>query len=121
MAALAQRVQDDDFFLASALALYARTEQLGDQSLAEVLGCDVEALNLLRICRRPRTDDVGFRQDLQRISNHFDVQIGILAEAIRRAEALSALRQGTSNQRGLMMAARDRIDEEPTETRREPS
>ena len=50
---LAQRVEDDAFFLASLLSLYAQCEDLNDAMLAEHLGGAVRDLPLLRLCRAP--------------------------------------------------------------------
>ena len=58
---LARRVADDRFFLASALADYARSERLDDAGLAGALGCAVDALTTLRLCRRPAGDAATFR------------------------------------------------------------
>ncbi len=107
---LARRVQSDPFFLASALADYARSEGLDEQGLAVVLGCPVETLGPLRLCRRPRPEPALFRQDIDRIASRFDVKIDVLAEAVRRSDALSSMRRGAKNERGLLMAARDRQD-----------
>jgi hypothetical protein len=96
----ARRVADDPFFLASALTEYAHSEDLDDVGLAEALGCPVEALAPLRLCRRPRPDPAGMREDTARIGGRFGIDPVILADVVRRADALSILRQDTAGARG---------------------
>jgi hypothetical protein len=46
--------------------------------------------------------------DVARIASRFDVEATVLAEAVRRADALSQLQHKASSARGFLMAARDR-------------
>jgi hypothetical protein len=108
--ALARRVQRDPAFLAAPLADYARSERLDERGLAAALGCPVEQLSPLRLCFRPRPD--RFRGDVEQIAARFGVRPDVLAEAVRRSDALAALRERAAGQPGTLMAARDR---EPTE------
>lgn len=105
--ALARRVQDDPDFLASALADYARSEGLDDAELAARLGCDVRQLSMLRLCRRPRPEPDRLQRDVARIAAAFTLDETALLEAVRRADALSALRTSNADA-GLLMVARDR-------------
>jgi hypothetical protein len=109
--ALARRVQRDPAYLAAALADYARGERLNERGLAAALGCPVEQLTPLRLCFRPRSD--RFRADVEQIAARFGVRPDVLAEAVRRSDALAALRQGAPSQQGTLMAARDREPEPP--------
>ncbi len=111
IAALARRVQDDPFFLASALKDYAHGEGLDDPQLAALLGCTPETLDLLRLCRRPRPEPPWFRQDVDRIAGRFGVRADKLAQIVRYANALAALRRQPAAERGTLMAARDRDDD----------
>lgn len=111
--ALARRLAGGSFFLASALATYAQSEDLDDRGLAETLGCAVEALGPLRLCRRPRSPANLFREDVRKIAARFGVRPEILAEAVRRSDVLARLREATmEGEAGVLMAARDRRDEE---------
>ncbi len=119
---LARRAAADTYFLASALEDYVRSERLDDDGLARLLGCQVEVLDGLRLCRRPRSEPALFRLDIDRIASHFGVDVGMLAQVVRRSDAITSLRQGAGEQRRLLMAARDRVDEhsgseEPDEDR----
>ncbi len=112
IAALARRVRDDPFFLASALADYAHSEDLDERGLATVLDCSQETLDLLRLCRRPRATAPSFRTDVDRIAARFGVRADTLTEIVRRADVLAAMRRDDASGQGLLLAARDR--EEPS-------
>ena len=108
IAALARRVEGDDFFLASALADYAHAEDLDDRGLAQRLGCPTKTLVSLRLCLRPDPEPVVFRREVVRIASRFEVDAGVLAEAIRLSYATRAMRGKIGTERGgLLMAARD--------------
>lgn len=107
--ALARRIEGDDFFLASALADYARSEHLDEQGLAGALDCSEEDLVSLRLCRRPRSQPESFRREVGRIASRFGARTDVLAEVIRRSDALRAMRaRSTEETSGTLMAARDR-------------
>jgi hypothetical protein len=103
----ALRVQESPDFLSFSLADYARSEKLDDDALAQRLGCDIAQLSRLRLCRKPRVNTELFLQDLSRIASVFDLDLDTLAEAIRRSDALDALRDAEDNT-AFLMAARDR-------------
>jgi hypothetical protein len=115
IAMFARRVEDDPFFLASALREYAQSENLDESGLATVLGCSVELLTLVAICRRPHPEPGRFQRDIDLIAARFDVRAGALAEIVRRAEVIAAMRRGIPTERGLLIAARERDDEDPPE------
>lgn len=114
VAALARRIEDEDFFLASALADYARTEHLDEQGLAGALDCSEEDLVSLRLCRRPRPQPESFRREVNRIASRFGARAGVLAEVVRRSDALRTMRaRSTEETSGTLMAARDRPQGNP--------
>ena len=104
----ARRVAGDEFFLASALAEYADSEGMDDAALAAALGCPASSLARLRLCRRPRPDPAGMREDVTRIGEHFGIDPLRLAEMVRRADALVAMRRDVAGGAGALIAARDR-------------
>ena len=108
LAALAMRVRDEVFFLASALSEYARSENLEEPGLMMLLNCSSDTLTRLRLCRRPRPDAPHFMADVDRIASRFDIQAEILAEIVRRADALVVLRRASDSNNGVLKAARDR-------------
>jgi len=112
IAALARRVEGDDLFLASALADYAHAEDLDERGLAQRLGCSTKTLVSLRLCLKPDPKPVVFRREVDRIASRFEVDAGVLAEAIRLSDATRAMRDKTGvEDGGLLMAARDRHED----------
>lgn len=108
LASFARRVSDDRFFLASALRDFARSEGLDEAGLAAFLDCRVEALPAIRLCRRPVP--ASFREDIGHIAERFSLDDAALAEAVRRADVLAALRNAAAE--SALAAARDREDGE---------
>jgi hypothetical protein len=107
--ALARRIEGDDFFLASALADYVRTEHLDEQSLAGALDCSEEDLVSLRLCRRPRPQPEFFGREVNQIASRFGARTDVLSEAIRRSDVLRTMRaRSTQETSGTLVAARDR-------------
>ena len=109
LAALAAKAAGDPFFLGFALAEYARAEGLTDDRLAAHLGCPVENLTMLRLCRAPRPDPDGFRADIERAAGRFGADPGRLAAVVRQAEAAVRLRAAgpVTAEAGFFLAARD--------------
>lgn len=107
---LARRVENEPFFLASTLALFARSEALDDDALCRFLRCPKESFAMLRLCRTPDADPSDFQRDVKRIAERFDTDLDALTEAIRRGQALQRLRQTTEG--GTLLAARD-AEKEP--------
>ena len=106
--ALIRRVEADSGFLAAALRDYTASEGLTDQDLAERLGCPVDALDAIRLCRRPRPEAADFRQDVARIAERFGIRAAELARIVRQVDALAALRRDAPSDAGELRAARDR-------------
>lgn len=102
----AKRLEDDQFFLACPLRLYAQTEGLDDNQLAASLGCEPDVLLCLRLCRAPAAD-ATFQRDIETIVNRFGVRREALIEAVRRGQVISQMRGDTPSQQGFLMAARD--------------
>lgn len=114
---MATRVADDPFFLACPLAEFARSEQLDDAALAARLGCRVEDLPRLRLCRSPRPGLEEFRADVTAVAQAFGIEPGILAGAVRHGEGLVRLREAARppGEPGHLLAARDGEAEPPVE------
>ncbi len=107
---LAQRVADAPDFLAFALAEYARGERLDDAGLAGRLGCSVEMLTHLRLCRMPREQAPLFWQDVEQIAQRFGLEPEPLAEIARRGQILLHLRNpepDRTQDAPFLLAARD--------------
>lgn len=106
---MAERSRHEPFFFGCLLEQYAVAEGLDDAALAAKLGCEVADLRRLRLCRAPRDDQAGSREDVRRVAEALELDEGKLTHVVRRAKVAAMFR----GQGGSLMAARDR-DEEPT-------
>jgi hypothetical protein len=112
--AFARRLRNDPTFLAAAMEDYARSEGLDGAGLATRLRIPAATLGPLGLCRRPTGE--RFAHDLHTIADRFGVDETLLAEVVRRSDALRTLRSGqTAAQGGMVAAARDRDLHEPPE------
>ena len=111
---LARRLEEDPFFLACPLKLYAESEGLNEDSLAARMRCSKETFVLVCLCRAPTGDDESFQGDIERIAAKFSVDADLLAEAIRRGQAIFEMRRST-NAAATLMAARDGDKKRATE------
>jgi hypothetical protein len=64
---LARRAAAEPFFLAHRLASHQRARDLTDADLAADLGCAVEDLTMVRLCRAPRDGAEGM-EDVRRVA-----------------------------------------------------
>src|SRR5581483_4133672 len=102
---LARRLEDDPFFLACPLRLYANSERLNETGLAAALKCSRETLTAVLLCRAPSGEGGLFFKGIERIATRFYLDADALAEAVRRGQALFQMSR-TPNQHTLL-AARD--------------
>lgn len=110
LARLAEKASADDFFLGRRLAAFAAREQLSEEALAARLGCAVEALAQVRLCRAPRVDtSAAFRADVAAIAGKFGLNFPALAEAAKAVPAEPA-RAAAAENAAAVLAARDRGD-----------
>jgi len=109
VARLAGRAGVDPFFLAFALAEYAAAERLDEAGLAAALGTAPAVLPHVRLCRMPRADADGFREDVGRIAARFGLDRDALAAAARHGQVVAAMRAAADPAAaGFLLAARDR-------------
>ena len=115
---LARRVQSDSFFLAAPLARYAGSEQLDDAALAARLGCDLDTLTHLRLCRNPEPMAPHFWKDVACIATRYRLDPDRLAEIVRFGQSLLQLQPPAEApaqpSAGYLMAAREEMASEPT-------
>ncbi len=107
---LSQRLENDPFFLASVLHSYVISQGIDATSLAQQLGCDVQALGIIGICRRPNLEN--FRSDVFQIAQRFNLNVEALAEIVRHVDSLKILRFAQPES-ALLMAARDATEQLP--------
>jgi hypothetical protein len=114
---LARLARERHTLLAGLLAIYQDEERWNEAQLAAFLQGDINALLLLALCRRPRTDTVNFRPDVERIAAYTDVNATQLAKLIRAAAAYEERRCVDGSRRQTLLAARDRDEtDEPDES-----
>lgn len=101
---LASQVRDDPFFLAGLLAEFSASERLDDAGLALYLGCRVEDLSCLKLCRAPAETPADFRADIAAIATHFGLDPSRLTAAVRQGRVIRAQRQAGD----MLLAARER-------------
>jgi hypothetical protein len=110
MARAAKTAEMRPFFVASALATYRTLKQIDDATLAAELGCTAIGLSRLALCRRPEGIGAMFRTEVEQIAEHAGCRADALASILRAA----SLAEKTSVAApGALLAARDRISEEP--------
>lgn len=110
LARMATFVEDDPFFVASALAVYRDDMHLGADDLAAYLGCAADALPRLALCRRPAENSPVYRDEIERIAAFVGAAPARLANIMRHADL--AQRRNRAATRGGLMAARDRRSED---------
>jgi hypothetical protein len=117
-----ERAAEDPFFLGAALAEYRAGEGLDAAGLAARLGGTLEALPRLALCRRPDPADPGFAGAVRRIASWAGVDADALANVVRYAESVAALRRipARRGHAGSLLAARDRDEAAPAPAGAEP-
>ncbi len=100
-------MENDPFFLACPLRLLAQSKELDDSQLANWLGCSMQTLLPLRLCRAPAPESNRFLKDVARIAATYHVDQAALADAVRHGQAIWQLRQGQAGGAGRLRAARD--------------
>lgn len=104
------RAAESEFFLAHDLARYASQTGQSDRELAAVLGCAIETLDHLALCRSPHRDD-RFRNELEAIARRFQIDGTRLAAILRELDAVAAF-EPAPQAKGWLAAARDRDEDD---------
>jgi hypothetical protein len=109
----ARRSTERPWTLGAALDEYCRNEAITRKQLSTFLGCSLDSLASLSLCRKPAPD--RFAEDVAKIAARFQVDASKLAQIVRRVDVVAALRQPTisreEEERRLLLAARDRDEE----------
>lgn len=120
-----QRAAGRPYFLASALATYRELHGIDDAALAAALGCTPDALPHLGLCRRPDPAASDFRTAVQQIADYAGITPFPLAALLRDVQVAEAMLDGappgaSSEGHDMLLAARDRPPQPPTDDVREP-
>jgi hypothetical protein len=110
--AAVRRSADEDWTLGFSFERYRQFKSKSPEELAEELGCSLETLDWLSLCRVPSEE--RFAEELDVITQRFNVDPNRLAPVLRLAKilhAFSAKRDGEDRSSGSsikLLAARDR-------------
>lgn len=107
----ARRGSERAWTLGSVLNIFCSTEGATREQVASLLGCSLDSVAWLSLCRKPRPDH--FADDVARIAGRFQIEGSNLAQLIRRVDAIAALREprDLGNVDPILLAARDRNKE----------
>ncbi len=111
----AQRSVEEDWMLGQTFERYRELEGYSPEQLATQLGCTVESLQWLSLCRRPEGD--SFAEHVLLIARRFALDASRLGAVLRHVQVMDVLVTSRDDGEGaagnsLLLAARDRSDDE---------
>lgn len=106
----------DPFFLAHLLAPLIQSGRITRRDLAAKIVCPESRLVRLWLCRAPSLVSPAFREDIERIANYVGCDPTRLGTIVREASAIKALESTRESSQSVLLAARDRLPEEPNES-----
>ena len=114
---VARRSRSESWTLGHAFERYRELEGRTPEELAKELGCSVQTLHWLSVCRRPEGPD--FTEQATAIASRFGVELLPLAKVLRHVEVLETLspqERGAADtaEQPMQMAARDRAQDDET-------
>lgn len=109
----AERAASEPTFFAHVLREYRAMFGLDLRSLATKLGCNIDDVTRLALCRKPDLAAPKWHEDLDKIATYVHVDSQLLLQVLREVDTLTAMRTvlatATSfpgDQPGLLAAAR---------------
>lgn len=117
LARAAWRSSHEDWTLGHVFERYRKIEGHSPDELAAELGCSLEVLHWLSLCRRPDSD--RFTEHVFEIANRFALEPVRLVAVLRRVEVMDALAERPEGETvatddSLQLAARDRSRDDET-------
>lgn len=117
--AAAQRSAQDPASLGYVFEQYREHEGKSAEEIAAMLGCSLDVLEGLSLCRRPEQD--RFAEHLRMIAKRFAVDPRRLAAVLRRVEVLDVLpadgeEEAAVRDDSYLMAARDHSRDDETDS-----
>ncbi|WP_426752951.1 hypothetical protein [Myxococcus sp. Y35] len=105
--------------LGHALERYRTIERITPTALATELGCTLEALQWMSLCRRPV--GASFAEQTAAVAQRFSVDRRCLVRVLRRVEVIDALTMESeeemdSEDSAILLAARDRTREDENDS-----
>ena len=112
LALAAQKAAERENYLA--FRVYKKTKGVGDEEIARLLDCEIEAYFRLALCRLPNLEKGSFGDRVRHIAKFANASPTALAKIIKHAESVQAFNRTVSSEhRNLLLAARKR-DENPS-------
>lgn len=114
--AAVQRSEDEDWTIGFIFKRYRQFKNKTHEALAEELGCSLETLDWLSLCRVPGEET--FAEDLDSIATRFAIEPNRLAPVLRLAKILQVFaakrqhREAEETPHLMPRAARDRLPDE---------
>ena len=105
----ARRSAQEAWTLGQVFERYRELKSRSEEGLAVELGCSLEVLHWLSLCRRPTGE--AFTEQVSAIAKRFAVQSIRLIAVLRCVEVMDAL---SARQELLLLAARDRSHDDET-------
>lgn len=115
----ARRSQGETWMLGHTFERYQQLEGRSREELAKELGCTLDVLHWMSLCRRPAGQ--GFDEQVSAIAKRFEVELLLLVQVLRRVEVMDAhfarQREGEGEAaHPIQLAARDRSEDEETDS-----
>jgi len=114
----ARRSKSETWMLGHAFEKYRQLEGMSEEGLAKELGCSVETLNWMALCRRPEGE--RFKEQAIAIAQRHEVDAFLLVQVLGRLKIVESFREssvdGSAQQGGMLMAAQDRERDDESES-----
>ncbi len=116
LTAAVQRSEDEDWTVGFIFKRYRQFKNKTHEALAEELGCSLDTLDWVALCRVP--DEATFTEDLDTIAARFSLDANKLAPVLRLAKMLQVFDKKRRSQQEeetphlMPRAARDRVPED---------
>lgn len=114
----ARRSKREAWMLGHAFEKYRQLEGMSEEGLAKELGCSVETLNWMALCRRPEGDH--FNEQATAIAERHGVDDYLLLQVLGRLKVVEVFQEssadGSAQQGGMLMAAQDRERDDESQT-----
>jgi hypothetical protein len=114
----AARASSDPFYLGHSLAMYKASEGIDDTALAGFLGCALDDISRIALCRQPGVpDETSLKSDIVILIERFALKRESFIHLIRRVQFIAAASTNTpttsfnpTQRTEYLLAAQDRDD-----------
>lgn len=103
-----KKVAGDKEFIAYFLSNYIQIEHITDDVVMTSLNCNAESYYKLGLCKAPSITDESYLDRLNNICTYIGISTLELNKIIKRVSSVLQLRDATTDEKSLLMAARDK-------------